>query len=146
MPSDQKDFGRLISTHTISPAYFQCAAFMAVLSFLFFLAMMIGFYARRNVGYFLLATAFLLVYLATMFSLFSQRRTAVNIFENGITYKKFSARWSEVTATETTEKRSSRRPLIELRKKDGQSMVLPDTVTDAEGMMTSVRRRVSSID
>ena len=120
----------------------QRAAFMAVLSFLFFLAMMVGFYLRQNLGYFLLASAFLLVYLATMLSLFSQRRTAVNIFENGITYKKFSARWDEILATETLERRSGRTRL-ELRKRTGESVTLPDTVNDAERMLSSVRQRVS---
>jgi len=120
----------------------QRAAFMAVLSFLFFLAMMVGFYLRQNLGYFLLASAFLLVYLATMLSLFSQRRTAVNIFENGITYKKFSARWDEISATETAERPGGRAGL-ELRKRTGESVTLPDTVNDAERMLSSVRQRVS---
>src|SRR5437773_12397915 len=44
------------------PAQVQRAVFIAVLSFLFFLAMMIVFYIRQSMLYFLLATAFLIVY------------------------------------------------------------------------------------
>lgn len=50
------------------PAQAQRAAFIAVLSFLFFLAMMLAYYFRGSVLYFLLATAFLIVYIITMIS------------------------------------------------------------------------------
>ena len=50
------------------------AAFIAVLSFLFFLAMMFAYYIRQSMLYFLLATAFLIVYIITMISLFRLRR------------------------------------------------------------------------
>lgn len=52
----------------------QRAAFVAVLSFLFFLAMMFTYYIRQSLLYFLLATAFLVVYVITMISLFRLRR------------------------------------------------------------------------
>ena len=57
-----------------SPAQLQRAAFIAVLSFLFFLAMMFTYYLRQSLLYFLLATAFLVVYVITMISLFRLRR------------------------------------------------------------------------
>ncbi|MEO6654613.1 MAG: hypothetical protein ABIO36_00875 [Pyrinomonadaceae bacterium] len=50
------------------PAQLQRAVFIAVLSFLFFLAMMLVFYIRQSPFYFLLATAFLIIYLITMIS------------------------------------------------------------------------------
>jgi len=52
----------------------QRAAFIAVLSFLFFLAMMLAFYIRQSVLYFLLATGFLVVYFVTMVSFVRLRR------------------------------------------------------------------------
>ncbi len=58
----------------ISPTQLQRAAFVAVLSFLFFLAMMFAYYIRQSALYFLLATAFLIVYIITMISIVRLRR------------------------------------------------------------------------
>jgi len=52
----------------MSPSHLQLAVFIAVLSFLFFLAMMFAYYIRQSAVYFLLATAFLIIYLITMIS------------------------------------------------------------------------------
>lgn len=59
---------------TVAPAHLQRAVFVAVLSFLFFLAMMLMFYIRQSFLYFLLATAFLLVYIVMMISFVRLRR------------------------------------------------------------------------
>lgn len=59
---------------TLSPAHAQRVAFIAVLSFLFFLAMMFAYYIRGSLLYFLLATAFLLVYIFTMISFVRLRK------------------------------------------------------------------------
>ena len=56
------------------PAQAQRAAFIAVLSFLFFLVMMFTYYIRGSVLYFLLATAFLIVYILTMISFVRLRK------------------------------------------------------------------------
>lgn len=56
------------------PAQLQRAVFIAVLSFLFFLAMMTMFYIRQSMLYFLLASAFLVVYIVTMISFVRMRR------------------------------------------------------------------------
>jgi len=52
----------------------QRAAFIGVLSFLFFLAMVFAFYIRQSMLYFLLATGFLIVYLVTMVSFVRLRK------------------------------------------------------------------------
>lgn len=59
----------------ISPTQLQRAVFIAVLSFLFFLAMMFAYYIRQSALYFLLATAFLFVYIVTMISFVKLRRS-----------------------------------------------------------------------
>ncbi len=56
------------------PDQAQRAAFIAVLSFLFFLGMMLAYYLRGSVLYFLLATAFLIVYIITMISFVRLRK------------------------------------------------------------------------
>jgi len=63
-------------TPPMAPAQLQRAVFIAVLSFLFFLAMMFAYYIRQSAVYFLLATAFLIIYLLTMFSFVRMRRKA----------------------------------------------------------------------
>ena len=140
MSSKLRELGQLVSVHPVAPAYLQRAAFMAVLSFVFFLAMMVGFYIRQGAGYFLLATAFLLVYLFMMFSLFSQRKSVVKIYQNGIEFKNFFAEWSELGPVETEPGRSR----IVLKRSDGKSVILPDAVVDAEGMAADIRRRTSN--
>ncbi len=56
------------------PPNAQRAAFIAVLSFLFFLGMMFTYYLRGSILYFLLATAFLIVYILTMISFVRLRK------------------------------------------------------------------------
>jgi hypothetical protein len=58
----------------MSSAHAQRAVFVAVLSFLFFLAMMFAYYIRQSMLYFLLATGFLIVYVITMISFVRLRR------------------------------------------------------------------------
>ena len=65
---------KTIGQPPMSAAKVQRAAFIAVLSFLFFLAMMFAFYIRQSMLYFLLATGFLIVYLVTMVSFVRLRR------------------------------------------------------------------------
>lgn len=59
---------------TMSPAHIQRVAFIAILSFLFFLGMMLAYYLRGSLLYFLLATAFLVVYVITMISFVRLRK------------------------------------------------------------------------
>ncbi len=58
----------------VQAAQLQRAVFVAVLSFLFFLAMMTLLYIRQSLIYFLLASAFLIIYIATMISFVRMRR------------------------------------------------------------------------
>ena len=56
------------------PIALQRAIFVGVLSFMFFLAMMVAYYVRESLLYFLLATAFLIVHILTMISFLRMRR------------------------------------------------------------------------
>jgi len=91
-----KQLGKLVAVYGISAAHQQRAVFIAVLSFVFFLAMMIGYYVREYIGYFLLASAFLFIYLVMMFSWFWQRKQLVEIFEKGLRYKGNDVTWNEI--------------------------------------------------
>jgi hypothetical protein len=137
MHSDMDGLGRIISTYAVSPAQLQRAVFVAVLSFLFFMAMMFAFYLRQNILYFLLATAFLLTYLVTMLSWVIQRRATLQIHEKGLRYKKFTAMWAEIESVTDT-------PPFEVRTTGGQTFVLPGSIAGAEQAARNIRSRISA--
>src|SRR5258708_5069731 len=99
----------------------QRAVFIAVLSFVFFLAMMVLFYLREEIGYFLLSTAFLLIYVVMMLSWVMQRKDVVEVFENGIRYKKDEATWDEIDGV-------SDAGLV--RRKSGKTLLLASSLKD----------------
>ncbi len=96
MAEVKKDLGKLIAVHGLSPAHIQRAVFITVLSFLFFMGTMVAYYVRQELLFFVLASAFLMVYIITLFSWIAQRKTALEIFEKGIAYRKSSAKWDEI--------------------------------------------------
>ena len=93
---DRSSLGRLIAVHSVSPVHQQRAAVVAGLSFLFFLAMMFLVYIRGHFGYFLLSTAFLVVFIFTAIGWWMQRRNAVAVFERGLVFRKLIATWDEI--------------------------------------------------
>lgn len=136
MADTSKDLGRLISVHPVSPVYVQRAVFISVLSFLFFLAMMLAYYIRQSLGYFLLATAFLIVYLVMMFSWFSQRKAVVSVFENGIRYKDHSLSWDDIRSVSETA------PIL-ITPNDGKAFQLPGSIAGPEALASYMRSRVA---
>jgi len=96
--NDQKDLGKLTGIFPIAPAFAQRAVFVAVLSFMFFLSMMFAFYLLKNIIYFILSSAFLILYLIMMFAWLMQKRSAVELFEGGIILKKRKITWNEMAS------------------------------------------------
>jgi len=137
MSEDHKDLGRLVAVHPIAPLYIQRAIFIAVLSFIFFLGTMAGFYLRQNAIYFLLATAFLLVYLVTMLSLFNLRKSVVKVYERGIEYKNHSLEWSEIASV------TEGKPVL-ITPKSGSSFELPSTISGPAALARNIRFHVES--
>jgi predicted membrane protein len=135
VPDLSADLGKLIALHGIAPAYIQRAVFIAVLSFLFFLAMMFAFYIRQNILYFLLASVFLVIYLLMMFSWINKRRSVVEIFENGVRHGKNSAAWGEIIAV-------SNDGVVELA--DSSSFALPKSISDLHGVVEYIKLKVVS--
>ena len=129
----EQNLGKLESIHAIAPAFLQRAVIVIVLSFIFFLAMMFGFYIRQNIGYFLLSTAFLIVYIFTMFSWVMMRKNIVKIYENGLTYKKFTARWNEIEAVNR----------YEIRKTKGEKIVLSESIQGVEQIIERIKKEIS---
>jgi hypothetical protein len=141
MIEQKPELGRLESVHGISPVFLQRAAVVAVLSFLFFIAMVVAFSIRRNIGYFLLATAFLLVQLLTLFGWLMQRRTALKVYEHGFVYKKQIFRWNEI---ESIDGKTQNRPIgggkinFEIRKTGGEKIVLTEAIHGVEQVIERI--------
>lgn len=109
---------------------------MAALSFVFFLAMMLAFYARGQIGYFLLSTAFLIVFAFTMIGWWMQRRNVVEVFDRGLVHKKQIARWEDVTSIESND------GSILIGLTDRNKVMIPGTVDATGSLEAYIRRRV----
>ncbi|HYJ90430.1 MAG TPA: hypothetical protein VEV84_03915 [Pyrinomonadaceae bacterium] len=127
MSANSNDLGRLIAVYGVSPLSLQRAVIVAVLAFLFFLTMMFAFYIRQTFLYFLLATAFLIVYLVMMISILSMRRAVVKIFEKGFEFKKQVLGWADIASV-----RSNNAIVIETI--NGEIIGLPATLTDVDAL------------
>lgn len=140
-----QNLGKLESAHGVAPAYLQRAAIIAVVSFVFFLVMLLGFYIRQNLGYFLLSTAFLIVYIFMMFGLLTQRRSVLKIYENGFSYKNFASRWDEIDSIQgKTESRlvSLAKINCEIRKTNGEKIVLTESIQDVEKVIERISEEI----
>jgi len=132
----ERPLGQLISIHSTAPAYLQRAAIVAVVSFVFFLLMLTAFYIRQGIGYFVLSSAFLVVYLFTMIGWFIQSRSVVSIYENGIKYKKFNAAWGEIT------KVNANAGGLTISKIKRAETIIPVTVAGYEAIVQAVRQGI----
>ena len=113
----------------------QRAVFIAVLSFLFFLAMMFAFYLRQDIGYFLLASVFLVIYLLMMFSWVMKRRSVVEIYENGLKYSRHTLRWDEISAV-------SDDGTIDTADRD-KTFSLPKSLNNLQDVVRLIRAKIS---
>jgi ABC-type bacteriocin/lantibiotic exporter with double-glycine peptidase domain len=138
---DQK-LGKLVSIHGIAPAYLQRAVIIAVLSFIFFLTMLAVFSVRQNFVYFFLSTAFLIIYLLTMFSWLMMRKNILKIYENGLSYRKLTARWDEIEAIETQKKGDKIN--CEIRKKKGEEIVLTESIYQVEQAIKMIEDKLAA--
>lgn len=136
MATTEKDLGKLISSHSTSAAALQRAAIVAVVSFLFFLAMLIVFYLRQHIGYFALSTAFLVVYIFTLVGWVLQKRNTVRLYANGLRYKKFAAAWNEIVSVKADASG------LELTKNRREKVLIPASIQDFGSILAAVKRGV----
>jgi len=116
----------------------QRAAIVAALSFLFFLATLIAFLLRQNFIYFLLATAFLIVQIFTLIGWWLQRRNAVHIYANGLTYKKLELPWDMVDRTHRNDDGS-----LTIRIKDESIAKFPSSIHALDRVESFIRQRLA---
>lgn len=136
MRKKEKHLGSFECDFSISPLYLARVIFVAALSFVFFLAMLLGFYVREQIGYFILSSAFLVVYLLTMFGWFVLKRQKLKIHELGISYRRAKILWNEITNIEDLDERSF---LIE--GSDGSALQISDAVSESAKVREIVRRK-----
>lgn len=129
MALDQKNLGKLLSSHHIDARHLQRAAIIAILAFIFFLAMIAGFFFRGHIGYFLLATGFLVVLIFTFFSWVKGRSSIVYTYDSGIKFRDFSARWNELQPAKVVTESAGRRR-IEIFKNRSKVIVVPSTFSN----------------
>jgi len=127
MSERSPNLGKLIDVHPTAPIYVQRAVFVAALSFIFFVAVMFAFYLLHSFIFFLLASAFLVIYLVTMLGIYNQRRNVMNIYERGLSYKKFTARWDEIESVDSPKPHT-----YEIRKTGGETVVLSSSLADVD--------------
>lgn len=125
--------GKLLSVHPIAPAYVQRAVFVTVLSFAFFIATMVVYYLRQSLVFFVLASAFLVVYLAMMFSLIMLRRSTVVVYENGIDLRKRYTAWGEMAGI-------SDDGVISVNA--GKDITLPSALGERAALVKFIRSRI----
>lgn len=135
-----QNLGKPQAVYGTSPAYLQRAAITAVISFIFFLAMLLVFSVRQNIGYFLLATAFLIVQIFTLFGWVTQSRSRLEIFENGFAYRKKTCRWEEIA---TIDVKTGKRAQIscEITKKNGEKIYLSEVIYRIEEAIRRLKEK-----
>jgi hypothetical protein len=132
---DKEHLGKLVSVHGMAPAQMQRAVFIVILSFVFFLLMMFAYYVRQNIGYFLLSSAFLLIYLVTLVSFVMHRRNVVTVHENGFSYKGRDAVWGDIASIDRDGK---------VTFGDHRSITLPKMVVDSDLLIDTIRSQSAS--
>ena len=135
--SNRTDLGPLISIHGISPVFLQRAVIIAILSFLFFIITLLFFYIQQELMYFVMSTAFLVIYILTMIGWVMQKRNLVTIHENGIAYRKFAATWDEIKSV-TADSRSG----ITIVKLGGDSTVIGRSIAGVNEIAATIRRHL----
>lgn len=149
----EPDLGKLQSVHGIAPAFLQRAAIIVVLSFVFFLIMMIAFSIRQNIIYFLLATAFLIVQLVTLFGWVMQKRAEFKLFEKGFIYRNHICAFDEIesmsvraAAAESSLAVASGRSKIdcEIKKTNGEKIILSEAIRDIQSIIETIRAKTGN--
>lgn len=141
MTDEPYDLGRLLSSHGTSTVFLQRAAVIAVLSFVFFVAMLVVTYVRAQIGFFVLASAFLVLYLVTMIGIWLQRRETVKLYQHGIAFKRFRARWEDIESVEAASKSG-----ITIKRLDGETVTLNPTLAGFNDIAETIRQKLISLN
>lgn len=145
MTNQLAKLGKLESVHGIAPVYLQRALIVIILSFIFFFLMLIAFSLRQQIGYFLLATAFLIVNLFTLFGFMSQRKKVVLLYENGFVLGKQTYPYSdikEIQLKQKTKKLGGEKVQGEITKTDGGKILLPEAIDNIHAIIEKINEKI----
>ncbi|MEP6904153.1 MAG: hypothetical protein ABJA66_20715 [Actinomycetota bacterium] len=135
------NLGKLESIHVIAPAFLQRAVIVAALSLIFFLATLAAFSIWQSLLYFFLSTGFLIVYLLTMFGWLMMRKNILKIYENGMTYRKFTAHWNEIKLVEPKKKGDKLN--CEIQTVKGDKIILTESIYEVEKAIKLIEKKIS---
>ena len=107
---------------------------------MFFLAMMLLVYVRGHFGYFLLSSAFLVVFVFTMIGWWLQRRNVVEAFDRGLIFKRSVLAWDEIADLEVTGEGG-----LKLTTTDNRTITVPRTLVALDRLEAYVRGRASKL-
>ncbi|MGI8469973.1 MAG: hypothetical protein ACR2N3_16155 [Pyrinomonadaceae bacterium] len=127
MTERENELGKLQAVYGTSPALLQRAAIVAVLSFVFFLAMLFAYSLTRKFIFFMLGTAFLIVEFLVLFGWQSLRRGEFKFFENGFEFKKQSYLWDEIKSA-AANGNGKQKGGYKIEMRDGREIVLSETM------------------
>ncbi|HJS51791.1 MAG TPA: hypothetical protein VJ781_07805 [Pyrinomonadaceae bacterium] len=137
MQQEKVELGRVISTYLTAPAFIQRAAIIAIVSFLFFLAMLLAFSARGQMIYLVLAAAFFVVNIFTLTGFVIQRRNEVKVFEKGIAYRGRQAEWDDLVSTEIDPTGQ-----LNLQTRQQSKIVIPKTIANIGKLDEYIRHQI----
>lgn len=126
MLSTQDHMGRLVAVYRISAPTLQRAFFVLTLAILFFIATAIAFLLAQRPLFLLLAFGFMVVSVVSSFSFVSLQRTAVNVYEGGLEFRKFIFSWDEIQSVEWKSTDRARR--LEIKGSRGRAVVIPGSI------------------
>jgi len=133
MPTSGKDLGKLIAVYGPAPAFLQRAVFLTILSFVFFLGTMFIYYVRQGFVYFILASAFLVLYVISLISFFGQRKNLLKVYELGIEFKNNKALWTDIESV-------SDEGVVQIT--GDRKMVIPKSLGNFDDIVRHVRSMV----
>ena len=115
----------------------QRAVIIAILSFFFFLGTLIFFYLQQGFMYFILSTAFLVIYIFTMIGMGLQKRNLVSVYEHGIVRRNFTATWDDIKSVKAETGTG-----ITIVKSDGEQLVIPESTADIGRIAVLIRQHL----
>jgi hypothetical protein len=131
------ELGRLINTYLTAPAFIQRAAIIAIVSFLFFLAMLAVFTTRGQMIYLVLAAAFFVVNIFTLTGFVMQRRNEVKVFENGLAYRGDQVEWRDLVSTEIDPSGQ-----LNLQTRQQSKIVIPKSIANIGKLDEYIRHQI----
>ena len=133
MPPLRDELGKLNAVYRPAPAFLQRAVFLTILSFVFFLGTMFIYYVRQGFVYFILASAFLVLYVISLISFFGQRKNVLKVYEHGIEFKNNKALWTDIESV-------SDEGVVQIT--GDRKMVIPKSLGNFDDIVRHVRSMV----